>query len=61
MSQPTVTEAALEVQAAKRELQDAEQNVTRLEGEMFDAGRRYDLAQLRLEEANRVLLEVASE
>lgn len=59
--QISVAEAAKEVQRAQAELQDAEQNIARVELEGFEAGRRYDLAQIRLEEANRVLLEVASQ
>lgn len=57
----SVSEAAKEVQAAKKELQSAEQDISKVEFEMFEAGRRYDLAKLRVEEAERVLLEVASE
>jgi hypothetical protein len=57
----SVAEAAKEVQNAKLELQNAEQEVARVELEQWEVGRRYDLAVLRVEEANRVLLEVASE
>ncbi len=58
---PSVSEAAAEVNRAKKDLDNAEQLIARLQLETFDAGRAYDMAQMRLEEANRVLLEVASE
>ncbi|QFG10188.1 hypothetical protein PBI_EGAD_44 [Arthrobacter phage Egad] len=61
MADLTVAEAAKEVQDAKKELQASEQEISKIEYEMFEAGRRHDLAKLRVEEAERVLLEVASE
>lgn len=57
----SVAEAAKEVQNAKKELQASEQEISKVEYQMFEAGRRYDLAKMRVEEAERVLLEVASE
>jgi hypothetical protein len=57
----TVAEAAAEVQAAKNELASAVKDYEKRQMEMWDAERRHDLAKIRLEEANRVLLEVASE
>jgi hypothetical protein len=57
----SVAEAAKEVQNAKKELQASEQEISKIELDMFEAGRRYDLAKIRVEEAERVLLEVASE
>jgi hypothetical protein len=53
--------AAKEVRDAKDELQAAEQDIARVELEAFEANRRYELAQLRVQEAERVLLEMASQ
>lgn len=61
MADPHVAAAAKEVRDAKAELQDAEQNIARVELEAFEANRRWELAQLRVQEAERVLLEMASQ
>lgn len=57
----SVSEAAAEVNNAKAEVKSATKDLEKLSVDMYHAERRVDLANIRLEEANRVLLEVASE
>ncbi|QFG09153.1 hypothetical protein PBI_SPORTO_45 [Arthrobacter phage Sporto] len=53
--------AAAEVNNAQAELKSATKDYEKLSVDMYHAERRVDLANIRLEEANRVLLEAASE
>lgn len=57
----SVKEAAAEVQAAKDEMQAANQDLNKAQEVLFNADRRVELANIRFFEAQRVLLEAASE
>lgn len=57
----SVGDAAKEVGAADVERKAAREAATRIEMELWEAQRRVELAQIRYEEATRVLIEVSSE
>lgn len=57
----SVSEAAREVGAADTERKSATEAASKIELELWDAQRRVELAQIRYDEATRVLIEVSSE
>lgn len=56
----SVNDAAKEVGAADVERKSAGEALAKIELEMWDAQRRVELAQIRYEEATRVLIEITT-